>query len=139
MNFKLITKFHGIRSSKMRNIIIDKVCTFDCPDFTEHCQYCVHTNNMLLNLGLGLGSLLNSYKNRFTKKELERDVLKYTQLESKKRKVEAELEDNTTEDEDNGKETTDCEATDNEKDNESVKSADLLQELQKKKKMSSSI
>ena len=75
-----------------------------------HCKY---INNILLNFGLGCGPLLNSNNNRFIRTELGRDILKCTQLESKRRRVEIELEDDTTEVDNNDKETIDCEATDN--------------------------
>ena len=112
---------------KMRNILINEVCFYDCSDFIKRYRYYKDTNNVLLNLDLGCSPLLNSYKKSLTKQELGKDVLKCFQLESKKRKVEVKSEDNTTEDKGNEKETIDYKVTDNKKDNESVQSIDLLQ------------
>ena len=128
-DFKLVTKVYSVRSGTMCNVVINKVRTCDYPDFIKHRVHCKHINNVLLNLGLGHGPLLNSNKNRFTREELGRDVLKCAQLESKRRRVEIESENDTTEVEDDDKETTDCEVTDNEEDNESVESVDLLEGL----------
>ena len=80
-------------------------------------------------MSLDHSSLLNSNKNRFTREELERDVLKCTQLESKRRRVEIESENNTIQVKDNNEEIIDCTATDNKKDDESIESVNLLEVL----------
>ena len=89
-DFKLVAKVQSIRSGKIYNVLIIKVRTCDCLHFIKCHQHYNHANNALLNSYLIYGTLLNSHKNRFTIEELEGGVLKYAQLESKKRKVKVE-------------------------------------------------
>ena len=137
-DFKLVTNAYSARLGATCNIVIGKVCTCDYPNFIKYHMHCDYANNTLLNLGLSCDPLLNSSENKFVKEELGRDILKCTQFKSKRRRVKIESEDNTTEVKDNDEEIIDYKATDNEKDDESVKSTNLLEGLQRKNKKSGS-
>ena len=56
---------YSIRLDKMHNITIDKVCTYNYPDFHKYYKHYRYIINELLTLSLGYFSLLNSSENRF--------------------------------------------------------------------------